>query len=70
MITRAQAEALLTLAESLEACERLGILVSQGPLGEFELYFADTRKDFASLPSLSGEEIRHAVNALLPDSEK
>jgi len=24
MITRAQAEALLTLAESLEACERLG----------------------------------------------
>lgn len=25
MITRAQAEALLTLAESLEACERLGI---------------------------------------------
>jgi hypothetical protein len=25
MITRAQAEALLTLAESLEACERLGV---------------------------------------------
>lgn len=25
MITRAQAEALLTLAESLEACERLGL---------------------------------------------
>lgn len=27
MITRAQAEALLTLAESLEACERQGIRV-------------------------------------------
>lgn len=28
MITRAQAEALLTLAESLEACERLGVVAS------------------------------------------
>lgn len=28
MITRAQAEALLTLAESLEACERLDIVVT------------------------------------------
>lgn len=28
MITRAQAEALLTLAEALEACERLGIVAS------------------------------------------
>lgn len=27
MITRAQAEALLTLAESLEACERVGLVI-------------------------------------------
>jgi hypothetical protein len=30
MITRAQAEALLTLAESLEACERLGVTLTVG----------------------------------------
>ena len=35
MITRAQAEALLTLAESLEACERNGIEVFQGDEGVF-----------------------------------
>lgn len=28
MITRAQAEALLTLAESLEACERVGLSIA------------------------------------------
>lgn len=32
MITRAQAEALLTLAESLEACERLGLTVEVSPI--------------------------------------
>lgn len=30
MITRAQAEALLTLAESLEACERVGVEITLG----------------------------------------
>lgn len=34
MITRAQAEALLTLAESLEACERLGVTLEVLPHGE------------------------------------
>jgi hypothetical protein len=33
MITRAQAEALLTLAESLEACERLGLTMEVSPGG-------------------------------------
>ena len=42
MITRAQAEALLTLAESLEACEQLGQFFHfypvghQSPLGHLE----------------------------------
>ena len=34
MITRAQDEALLTLAESLEACERLGVTLEVLPHGE------------------------------------
>lgn len=34
MITRAQAEALLTLAESLEACERQGVQLQVEALGE------------------------------------
>lgn len=34
MITRAQAEALLTLAESLEACERVGVTIEVLPHGE------------------------------------
>lgn len=33
MITRAQAEALLTLAESLEACEQLGQFFNFYPVG-------------------------------------
>lgn len=33
MITRAQAESLLTLAESLEACERLGVQVQESTDG-------------------------------------
>jgi len=32
MLTRAQAEALLTLAESLEACERQGLSVEVSPV--------------------------------------
>lgn len=68
MITRAQAEALLTLAESLEACERLGA----------RLYLSDS---FTSVGVVYGEElewiegeltgmgIRLAVNALIPKQE-
>lgn len=43
MITRAQAEALLTLAESLEACERVGVemvateLSFRHPAGGFQV---------------------------------
>lgn len=70
MITCAQAEALLTLAESLEACERQNIEIGQGVLGDFELDFADTCKTFASVLQLSGMQVRLAVNALSPKQEQ
>lgn len=45
MITRAQAEALLTLAESLEACERLGIGFAADELGKIWLRSSDSSSD-------------------------
>lgn len=69
MITRAQAEALLTLAESLEACERLGIEVGECSDGKLAIdingdyWFPD---EYESLNSMS---IRLAVNALIPKPE-
>lgn len=68
MITRAQAEALLTLAESLEACERLGI----------DLHLPQTACDSASIDigdqvefvdDFKSVTVRLAVNALIPKSE-
>ena len=65
MITRAQAEALLTLAESLEACERLGI----------DLHLPETACDSASInigehaefvDDFKSMTVRLAVNALVP----
>jgi hypothetical protein len=41
MITRAQAEALLTLAESLEACERLGVQIHVPGRNELTLVLTD-----------------------------
>ena len=65
MITRAQAEALLTLAESLEACERLDVF--------FDL--PETACDSASL-NISGQDhfmdsfgsmsVRLAIQELVP----
>jgi len=60
MITRAQAEALLTLAESLEACERLDIRL---------VPYADIYLDIAGLnrwvkPTSIG--VRLAVGELIP----
>ena len=66
MITRAQAEALLTLAESLEACERTGIEVFQGDEGVF-LSGKSLLENIGH--SLSGMAIRLAVNALIPKQE-
>jgi len=68
MITRAQAEALLTLAESLEACERLDI----------DLHLPQTACDSASIDvgdhvefvdDFKAVTVRLAVNALIPKSE-
>lgn len=62
MITRAQAEALLTLAESLEACEREGVEVTcklRFP-GFLLSHFPDTERLF------SGAGVREVVNALVP----
>lgn len=67
MITRAQAEALLTLAESLEACERLGTrflvsdsMASIGIAHGVELEWVD------DLTSIS---IRVALSGLIPKQE-
>lgn len=58
MITRAQAEALLTLAESLEACERLNLNIFASVPGEF---LKETQINL-----LTGQELRTAVADLMP----
>lgn len=67
MITRAQAEALLTLAEALEACERLGWHIGasmrQG-CGIVEL----TRLDSCLDTELTALDIRLQVSELVPKS--
>jgi hypothetical protein len=67
MITRAQAEALLTLAESLEACERLGMTVESSDLvADVGLTFDDRATLRARGPMLSAMDIRIIVNNLVP----
>lgn len=70
MITRAQAEALLTLAESLEACERLDThLVIPGRC-EIELHsMGDLLNLDLSGSYLDGQSIRATVEALIPKQE-
>lgn len=64
MITRAQAEALLTLAESLEACERLGIeLGGYSVNGSAVLDLDVSPGGFESL--LTAEDIRSFVTKRL-----
>jgi len=63
MITRAQAEALLTLAESLEACERLGVTVEQDYEDASICYGGKTCISITAVTSIS---IRLAVNSLAP----
>lgn len=59
MITRARAEALLTLAESLEACEREGLEVSRDP----EAFFVG-KNGYWGEPT--GKDLRQAVCKLIP----
>ena len=66
MITRAQAEALLTLAESLEACEQLGVTLSSYHGKPIILQGVNC---IALIDRLSGIEVRLAVNALIPKQE-
>lgn len=65
MITRAQAEALLTLAESLEACERQQITFTLGD----DFICLNYPETWEMISDLDGASIRHAVNALIPKQE-
>lgn len=62
MITRAQAEALLTLAESLEACERQEIKFMIAVAGKSESVL-DAGFYHTAI------QLRLAVNALIPKQE-
>ena len=70
MITRTQAEALLTLAESLETCEQLGIRISEygDGVGVYTVEPPITLH-FQPRPFIDGMAIRLAVNALVPKQE-
>lgn len=64
MITRAQAEALLTLAESLEACERLGVDI-QVPGRDHVIVLVALLGDCLDLSEfdqLSGKAVRNYVS--------
>lgn len=63
MITRAQAEALLTLAESLEACERLGVTIEQDYEDASVCYGG---RYFQSITAVNPRSIRTAVADLMP----
>lgn len=70
MITRAQAEALLTLAESLEACAALDISLCAPGRDEMVLLFGESSEDVELKEwTLTGMSIRLAVNAMMPKSE-
>lgn len=71
MITRAQAEALLTLAESLEACERNGLYLTVPGRGEVVLDCSGQQEVNVDLDAsqITGMALRLAVNALIPKQE-
>ena len=68
MITRAQAEALLTLAESLEACERLDLVVTEADDG---MRVESSGRVLLWVPAVYANsiQVRLAVNALIPKQE-
>lgn len=69
MITRAQAEALLTLAESLEACERLGVEVGECSDGKLSIAINGEYWFPNEYQPLNAMSIRLTVNALIPKQE-
>lgn len=68
MITRAQAEALLTLAESLEACERLNLEFQADYEGMLHLCHADTGNQLSLVGALGPSNLRTAVADLMPET--
>jgi hypothetical protein len=68
MITRAQAEALLTLAESLEACERLGVEVQESTDGMCIIANGECH-DSDLYSRLNGMSVRLLLNKLIPKQE-
>lgn len=70
MITRAQVEALLTLAESLEACAAVNIAVCPTFDGSQNLQFYDSSEPIANVSALTGMKVRLAVNALIPKGQR
>lgn len=65
MITRAQAEALLTLAESLEACERLNVGVCPAFDGSQNIQLLDSSASVFQVSALTGQKLRNAIAELL-----
>lgn len=64
MITRAQAEALLTLAESLEACERLALAIVHTS-GGIDLFYGSKYTTLCHL-ELNSKAVRLALSHLIP----
>lgn len=62
MITRTQAEALLTLAESLEACERLDV----GLHSDMDHVIVMGKEIFEYVGEPNGMSIRLLLNKLVP----
>lgn len=67
MIRRAQAEALLKLAEALEECERNGLTL-ESDHGEY-LKLDDAVKNLECFEALTGVAVRMAIAKLYPKSE-
>lgn len=70
MITRAQAEALLTLAESLEACHQLGVTVSEEYDGvRVEAFPTREVIEWSQGAELTGMSLRLLVDKMIPKQE-
>lgn len=65
MITRAQAEALLTLAESLEECERLDV----GLTNDMDHVSIMGKGVFEYVGEPTGKDLRQAVCKLIPQKD-
>lgn len=68
VITRAQAEALLQLAEALEACGELGVQLSVPGRSEICLWLGESMEslDLSQHSEVSPTQLRLTVNALVP----